>query len=275
LSLQVFDQAKFEAVLNSASRGLLADRSAAAVTMAKLGHLPLMLALELIEQAGYPRALPRLVAAASVGKPRLHGTVDGKPHRKIKPECLHYLAFEPDSGVLYFNREAAWQHGVEAPCRASNVTVEAGGIEEVWPEATQERRSDMWPEVAPKTGAGGEESHVSGGDDVAAPTIEPHLTKDPPLASEQKKTAGQRGRKLGSGRIKEDDNRILDMLRLLASGDADNSWRAANCLMIRDKLPGKESTQRRLSRKFRDKWGTSPEPGKTWKDILAEELNAN
>jgi hypothetical protein len=178
LAEQRFDKAAFETQLNSASQNLLEDRKAAAETAAKLGHLSLMVALELIEMAGYPRALPRLVAAAVFGKIKLRGIVDGKPQKKIKPMWLHYLAFEPDGDVLYFDRDAARQKGVVAPTRASNVTVEISGIEALWPGATQPQPSDESTKTtsdnaargtvelgAPNTGtAGAEESRPASSD---------------------------------------------------------------------------------------------------------------
>jgi hypothetical protein len=82
-----------------------------------------------------------------------------------------------------------------------------------------------------------------------------------------KTLAGRRGRKPGSGRI-NDDQLLVEMLHLLVTG-VPSVWAATEQF-----ADGNDSTRRRLLRKFIDKWGTEPLPGKTWKDV-EDELKAN
>jgi hypothetical protein len=102
---------------------------------------------------------------------------------------------------------------------------------------------------------------------VTADSGERDAEQDCPVLSDgaQPKTrTGRRGRKPGSGLI-NDDQPLMEMLHLLATGEAPSVWAAAGRF-----AGGNESTQRRLSTKFGDKWGKDHPPGKTWKDVEGE-----
>jgi hypothetical protein len=129
---QVFVRDRYEAQLDPASRLKLEQRQAAEEAVSGLGHWPIMLVLEMLKQAGVRHAWAEMEAVGILGRIKLRGMIDGVPG-EIDPRWLAFLAFKPDGGVIYFDQEKARQKAVMVPVRASNVTVEIAGIEEVWP----------------------------------------------------------------------------------------------------------------------------------------------
>jgi hypothetical protein len=88
------------------------------------------------------------------------------------------------------------------------------------------------------------------------------IVQDPAPTPYPVENTGRRGRRQGSGSI-NDTQRITDMLQLLADGEATSVWAAAG-----QYSGGCESTQRRLHRKFKERWGLEPPQGETWNDIV-------
>jgi hypothetical protein len=76
-----------------------------------------------------------------------------------------------------------------------------------------------------------------------------------------------RGRKPGSGAF-NDDALIREMLHQLAVGAAPSVYAAADQVVDRAHSTGsRDSTRRRLARKFGKRFGTKPPEGKIWKDV--------
>lgn len=99
---------------------------------------------------------------------------------------------------------------------------------------------------------------------------------EPPVPDAVVPEKGQPGRKPGSGSF-DDDEVLLEMLRLLANGKAKSVHAAARRVVasgIAKNTGTGESAVRRLRRKYAAKFGTDPLPGKTWNDIAREmEMN--
>jgi hypothetical protein len=94
---------------------------------------------------------------------------------------------------------------------------------------------------------------------------EPALRRAPP---------GHGGRKKGSG-SKDDDATLREMLHLLANEQARSVYHASGKVAtLAGKSHSRDADRARLRRKFRDKYGTEPPAGKTWRDV-AHELNMN
>jgi len=90
-----------------------------------------------------------------------------------------------------------------------------------------------------------------------------------PATAERKpvqKSRGRGGRRKGSGAL-DDTAPMAKMLQLLACEKATSAWDAAT--KVAKSTPGHafEATRSRIYRKFRDRYGTDPPPGKTWRDI--------
>ena len=104
--------------------------------------------------------------------------------------------------------------------------------------------------------------------EVAAPLdlVEGENSSD---SSSPEKKKGEPGRKDGSGAL-NDDPHLLEMLRRLSIKDAVSVRNAA--VKVQPDAPGAspEATIKRLTKKFSDKFGTEPPPGKTWADVERE-----
>jgi hypothetical protein len=83
------------------------------------------------------------------------------------------------------------------------------------------------------------------------------------------KSRGHGGRREGSGAF-DDTAPITEMLQLLASEKATSAWDAATKVAKSMPSHSLEATTSRIYRKFRDRYGTDPPPGKTWSDIEHE-----
>jgi hypothetical protein len=135
-SLQQLDRDRYEAQLDPASRKKLEQRQDAGEAARRLGHWPITEVREMLEQGGIRHAWAEMEAVGILGRIKLRGMIDGEPG-EVDPRWLAFVAFEPDGGVIYFDQEEARKKGVKVPLRASNVTVETSGIEEVWPGVTK------------------------------------------------------------------------------------------------------------------------------------------
>ena len=83
---------------------------------------------------------------------------------------------------------------------------------------------------------------------------------------------GRRGRKPGSGSF-DDEEALLEMLRLLASNKAKSVHAATRCVVtsgMAKRIGSEESVVNRLRNKFAARFGTQPPSGKTWGDIAVE-----
>jgi hypothetical protein len=87
-----------------------------------------------------------------------------------------------------------------------------------------------------------------------------------------KKSRGRGGRRVNSG-ARDDAAPIAKMLQLLASEKATSVWDAATKVAKSMQGHALEANTRRIYRKFRERYGTDPPPGKIWSDI-EHELNS-
>jgi hypothetical protein len=93
---------------------------------------------------------------------------------------------------------------------------------------------------------------------------------DAPAQNAREPSRGRPGRKPRSGSI-DDEAALRRMLHLLAAGNEASVLAAAKAVAT-ERKPNQsvEADIARLRRKFANRWGTEPPPGKTWADVERE-----